>query len=71
MKTKNFNKKLILKKETIADLNQEEMSRLQAGLGVYGPETWGVDGYGEEICPNGTTCLDSRCPIETCTCKPV
>ena len=64
MKIKNFNKKLFLKKETVSHLGRKDMSKLQAG---YGTETW-VAVYGGGICPNGTTYLDSRCPIDTCTC---
>ena len=70
MKTKHFNKKLILKKETIAHLGRKGMAGLQAGAADYGPETWGVDGFGEGTCPNGTTNLDSNCPIDTCGCEP-
>jgi hypothetical protein len=59
MKTRKFNKKLVFKKETIANLDKKDMLKLQVG------------GYAAaSAAPVGeTTCADSFCPILTCTCK--
>jgi natural product precursor len=51
MKTKNFDKKLVLSKETVADLNVEEMQV------VYG----GATAVSVCQCPIGTTTFKSRC----------
>lgn len=71
MKTKNLKKKLYLKKVTISDLHKDEMSFLHAGYADIVPEeTHKVNGFGDEICPNGTTRVDSHCPVYTCGCLP-
>ena len=59
MKIRKFSKKLIFKKETIANLGKKEMLTLHVG------------GYAaESASPVGeTTCADSFCPILTCTCQ--
>lgn len=40
MKTKNFEKKLVLKKENIARLDNSEMKQLQGGAYTLICETW-------------------------------
>lgn len=37
MKTKTFNKRLVLKKKTVAHLNNKEMKGLHGGVGVTRP----------------------------------
>jgi hypothetical protein len=58
MSPKPIHKKLVLKKETIANLGKKGMLNLRAG--AYAPESEN---------PGETTCANSHCPILTCTCK--
>ena len=45
MKAKKIDKKLVLKKKTIAHLEQDQMNRVQGGV----PKTWGL------FCPPADT----------------
>lgn len=62
MKPKQFNRKLVLRKETIANMSGEEMNVLRGGIGTHFRDTCPV-----EICPTETiqTCCDTcgtMCP---------
>lgn len=68
MKRKNFDKKLVLKKATVANLRKQDMVWLQGG--VYMEEAFGQGWVEETVCSDCTTTnLDSHCPILTCTCN--
>jgi natural product precursor len=54
MKTKKFNKKLVLKSQTIANLNQEQMKQLPGGARI----TW--------FCPVTQNDLTSCCTEMAC-----
>jgi hypothetical protein len=62
MKTKTFNKKLFLNKETIAHLKVEEMSQVPGGFGIT-PKCWISNG--EETCPP----CEPPTAAATCTCE--
>lgn len=72
MKTKTFTKKLVLKKETIANLGRDQMFKLHGGLDA--DPIVGVFSGAEESCHRVSaclgeyTCVGSYCPIATCTC---
>jgi hypothetical protein len=65
MKTKTFTRKLILRKETIADLGRDQMFKLHGGLDVDPIED---SRYRVTACIGEYTCVGSYCPIYTCTC---
>lgn len=49
-----FNKKLTLNKETISNLNKEEMASVNGGAGVF---TW----FGNTCKKNDSACAPTRC----------
>jgi hypothetical protein len=53
MKKKTFNKKMLLNKQTIANLGDEQMARAKAG-GIISFNTW--------TCPCYHTDRDENCP---------
>jgi hypothetical protein len=59
MKTKNFNKRLILNKKTIADLRQAEMNEVYGGSS----KCTGI------VCPPDPSWVScEQCTMFTCTC---
>lgn len=72
MKSK-FMKKLVLNKETIANLGNNMMGRLRGGqVAVVEPQSE-FDCKSEayvSACMGKYTCLNSYCPVYTCTCEP-
>jgi len=58
MKSRSIEKRLMLHKETISNLGNVEMKGLQGGA-------QGMDSQD----PGENTCLNSMCPILTCTCE--
>ena len=66
MKTKPFTRKLLLRKETIANLGRNEMFRLQGGQDID-PITEDSR-YRVSACMGEYTCVGSYCLIVTCTC---
>ena len=60
MKTKTFNKRLILNKRTVADLNNREMSGVHGGFVSYPPE----------CNTNATNCAITRCASQCPECPP-
>jgi hypothetical protein len=66
MKTKTFKKKLLLKKETVANLDRGAMFNLQGGVDPQPITEESRDRI--SACMGEYTCVGSYCPIYTCTC---
>lgn len=69
MKTKKFAKKLVLNKETIADINFGKMDKVRGGMikTTAVPDT--IDPCDHTVCNctyTYTACFQSRCPNQHC-----
>lgn len=71
MKSKNLSKKLSFKKATIAHLGKTDTALLKGGrFAAYEKTTADLAAFGATGCIHDTTCDNSNCPVETCTCIP-
>ena len=66
MKKKNLNQKLQLNKETIANLNNDQMNELKGGLTQVCTQVQTCGWKSECICTTGLPCTVT-CPSVTCT----
>lgn len=65
MKKQKFNKKLVLNKETIASLNNQEMNGILAGSGAS-CVTCATCPASCNTCPSCPPCLTYTCTVDPC-----